>query len=51
MSSDVVMDSSAWLEALQSEKNLNMMPLVTRNHHIQVFFRYVRVLHQSLTIS
>jgi hypothetical protein len=51
MSSGVVMDSSAWLEPLQSEKNLNMMPLVTSNGHIQVFFRYVRVYHQSMTVS
>jgi hypothetical protein len=51
MSSSVVMYSSAWLEPLQSEENLNMMPLVTTNANIQVFFRYVRVHHQSLTVS
>ena len=37
MSSSVVMYSSAWLEPLQSEKNLNIMPLVTSNARIQAF--------------
>jgi hypothetical protein len=50
MSSSVVMDSSAWLEPLQSEENFNMMPLVTSNAHIQVFFKYFRLHHQSLTV-